>query len=247
MRACADDWVRVLLATMLVGGVLAAAGGFGTGAMPLAGRLAYWLALVFIGVALGRLAGRRLIRRPWFETRPATAVALLTLVIGLPITVIAALANAVFRGRAFHPAQVAEVLPSVLLTTVGMIVLAFMVQARAAAETHAAPAGAPPARFLGRLPERLAGATLWAVEAQDHYLRLHTSGGAELILMRLADAVDELEGIEGARTHRSWWVARAAVTAVERADGRATLTLANGVAAPVSRGYMKSLREAGWF
>ena len=65
--------------------------------------------------------------------------------------------------------------------------------------------------------------------------------------MRLGDAITELEGIAGAPTHRSWWVARRAVTAAERADGRATLTLEGGLQAPVSRAYMKGLREAGGF
>ncbi len=65
--------------------------------------------------------------------------------------------------------------------------------------------------------------------------------------MRLADAVPELEGIEGARTHRSWWVAKAAVADARRGDGRAVLTLKNGAEAPVSRSYAGALREAGWF
>jgi DNA-binding LytR/AlgR family response regulator len=85
------------------------------------------------------------------------------------------------------------------------------------------------------------------VEAEDHYLRLHTSRGQDLILMRLSDAVAELEGIEGAQTHRSWWVAKAAVEAARRGDGRATLQVKGGVEAPVSRAYAKALREAGWF
>jgi DNA-binding LytR/AlgR family response regulator len=85
------------------------------------------------------------------------------------------------------------------------------------------------------------------VEAEDHYLRLHTSKGQDLILMRLADALAELDGLQGARTHRSWWVARAAVRQVERADGRATLTLEGGLQVPVSRVHIKILREAGWF
>jgi DNA-binding LytR/AlgR family response regulator len=114
-------------------------------------------------------------------------------------------------------------------------------------ETHAGPAGAAPAKFLSRLPDKLTGADLWAVEAQDHYLRLHTSKGRDLILMRLSDAVAELEGLEGARTHRSWWVARGAVTDVARGEGRATLTLIDGTEVPVSRGFAKTLREAGWF
>jgi DNA-binding LytR/AlgR family response regulator len=65
--------------------------------------------------------------------------------------------------------------------------------------------------------------------------------------MRFADALGELEGMDGARTHRSWWVARGAVVVAERGEGRATLTLVGGVKAPVSRAYLKSLRSAGWF
>lgn len=65
--------------------------------------------------------------------------------------------------------------------------------------------------------------------------------------MRFSDALDELEGLEGAQTHRSWWVARDAVQAVSRGDGRATLTLEGGLNAPVSRRYAKALRDTGWY
>ena len=84
-------------------------------------------------------------------------------------------------------------------------------------------ADAAPPRFLERLPLGLRDAELWAVEAEDHYLRVHTARRQELILMRLSDAVNELQGIEGAQTHRSWWVARGAVRDVKCADSRATL------------------------
>ena len=84
------------------------------------------------------------------------------------------------------------------------------------------------------------------MESEDHYLRLHTSQGQDLILMRLADAVAELEGIEGAQVHRSWWVAREAIAESRRGDGRATLTLKDGSEVPVSRTYAKLLRERGW-
>jgi len=103
-----------------------------------------------------------------------------------------------------------------------------------------------PVRFLERLPPKLRGARVWAVEAEDHYLRLHTSKGQDLILMRLADAVAELDGIEGLQVHRSWWVARAAIADSARGDGRATLTLQDGSQVPVSRTYAKELREKGW-
>jgi DNA-binding LytR/AlgR family response regulator len=65
--------------------------------------------------------------------------------------------------------------------------------------------------------------------------------------MRLGDAIAAVETLDGAQTHRSWWVARPAVASVSRGDGRAVLTLSNGVEAPVSRTYAPKLREAGWY
>ena len=99
---------------------------------------------------------------------------------------------------------------------------------------------------MDRLPPKLMGGAIHAVEAEDHYLRVHTSKGADLILCRLADAIAELEGIEGAQVHRSWWVARAAVSDVKRDGARVTLALPGGVEAPVSRPNVKALKEAGW-
>jgi len=65
--------------------------------------------------------------------------------------------------------------------------------------------------------------------------------------MRLADALTELEGMEGAQVHRSWWVAKAAVVDAERGNGRAALTIRSGAVAPVSRTYARALRAAGWY
>ena len=118
-----------------------------------------------------------------------------------------------------------------------------MIETRRVIVTHANPT---PPKFLERLPLKLRGAEVWAVEAEDHYLRLHTSKGQDLILLRLADAVAELEGIEGMQVHRSWWVARDAITDARRGDGRATLTLKDGAEVPVSRTYAAQLREKGW-
>lgn len=67
--------------------------------------------------------------------------------------------------------------------------------------------------FLDRLTPRLRDSVLYAVEAQDHYLRVHTDKGSDLILLRLADAIGELSAVEGAQTHRSWCLARQAFRA----------------------------------
>jgi DNA-binding LytR/AlgR family response regulator len=133
----------------------------------------------------------------------------------------------------------------VIATQMSAIMIAVNMPGRV---THAAPAEhAVQARFLERLPAKLRGAVLYAVSAEDHYLRLHTSKGSDLILMRLADAIGELEGLEGAQTHRSWWVAREAVESARREGERIVLVLKGGTEAPVSRPNLRPLREAGWF
>jgi len=111
---------------------------------------------------------------------------------------------------------------------------------RAMAET--APAEAP---FLDRLPPAL-GRTLLCVGAEDHYLRVYTDKGDDLILFRLSDAETELAALDGLRVHRSWWVSREAVVAVNRAGRRVDLSLTNGLSVPVSRGQFQALRAAGW-
>ena len=104
---------------------------------------------------------------------------------------------------------------------------------------------APEATFLQRLPVKFHTATLHAIASEDHYLRVYTSLGEELILMRLADAERELSGAEGLRVHRSWWIAKAGITDEKKQDGRSLLVLPNGTEVPVSRSYRAKAKEAG--
>jgi hypothetical protein len=154
------------------------------------------------------------------------------------------LTTAVTNGEPLPLRQLPDMVWEVLLISLASSVLTVFVMRGAHGSAGAAPP-APP-KFLERIPLKLRGGELWAVEAEDHYLRLHTSKGQDLILMRLADAVDELEGIEGAQVHRSWWVAREAIADARRGDGRATLTLKDGSQVPVSRTYARVLRDRNW-
>jgi hypothetical protein len=240
-------WLRILLAALVVAAIMAVSGAFGTAMLAIVPRLAYWLCLTAAGAGLGIAASRILVPRIWFETRPVVAWSLIVLIICVPMTLVVAVSDSLVVHRPLRPMLIVEMFPPTLATTAAMTALAFLVRRREPVETHAAGSGAPPARFLERLPARLKGSDLWAIQAEDHYLRLHTSLGQDLILMRLGDAIIELEGIEGARTHRAWWVARAGVKNVVRAEGRATITLLDGAEAPVSRAYTKTLRGAGWF
>ena len=199
-----------------------------------------------VGAVMGLVVARWWVPRAWFDEKPWAAALLIAVSITLPLALVVVGWLLLLRHLPLSLSLVLGVLPTVFGTSLVMTALAFLVRNNPT-RTHAAPPSAPPPKFFARLPTQLAGAEIYAVEAEDHYLRLHTSLGQDLILLRLADAIAELEGVEGAQTHRSWWVAKAAVTEVERGDGRATLTLKDGAEVPVSRGFAKQLREAGWF
>lgn len=246
MAMTSKESLRGLAASAAAGVFLALIGAFGTDGIPVLTRVAYWVGLCFTGAVVGTGLSRTIGRNGRAYARPWLYGSLTAIGVTLPFTVVVWLVSEMtFQGR---PRLVALplYLPPVFIVTVAMTGLNFLAQ-RPLTATHAAPACGPEPRFLARLPAKLRGADLFAVEAEDHYLRLHTSRGQDLILMRLADAVAELEGIEGAQVHRSWWVARAAVEGARRGDGRATLKLKGEIEAPVSRAYAKALREAGWF
>jgi hypothetical protein len=104
---------------------------------------------------------------------------------------------------------------------------------------------AQPSPFLARIPAKL-GTGLLYLETEDHYLRVHTDLGSDLILMRLSDACGELDASFGQQVHRSYWVARHAVAGIERDGRKISLRLSNGAVIPVSRTYLSALREGGW-
>lgn len=222
-----------------------------TGELPLWGAFLYWSMLVAEGWFGGPLIGAALARLPWRMPRwlnRAISTALVAAVVTLTINLVQFLiGNEV--PLSFWPTLYGLVLGiSIAIAAVAWLVeRAF--DAGPGALTHA-PANAaqrPAVKFLDRLPAKLKGAALYAVSAEDHYLRLHTSKGSDLILMRLSDAIAELEGLEGAQTHRSWWVAKDAVEGARREGERVVLRLKGGAEAPVSRPNVRPLREAGWF
>ena len=81
---------------------------------------------------------------------------------------------------------------------------------------------------------------------EDHYVRVHTLSGSRLVEGPLERVVASLGEAEGLRVHRSWWVSRAAVVAVEAEGRNLRLRLSNGLRAPVSRASVAKLRQVGW-
>ncbi|MGQ3044863.1 MAG: LytTR family DNA-binding domain-containing protein [Brevundimonas aurantiaca] len=239
---------RGVVIAVLAGVVLALTGAFGTGSAPLWLRLIYWMPMMLAGGVWAHLCSLMLDRFIALDERPWLTVFLLTITATGPIAVMVwGLTGWILAGEPYPLRALPYLIWPVLIVTATLSAInVFMARARPV-QTHAAALNAPAARFPDRLPLKLKGAEIRAVQAEDHYLRVHTDRGSDLILMRLSDALDELEGLEGAQTHRSWWVARSAVRDVARGDGRATLSLEGGLSVPVSRRYARALREAGWY
>lgn len=237
-------WRRGFAIAAVAAVFLALSGAFGMGKLSLMGRLAYWVGMLSAGTVWGGLIARFAFPNRDPDANLWLRTALYALVIAGPITLLVWVVNERLLNSPVPVRALTQLFVSVALVTVIMTAVNILA-ARTRAEPVIVKAPAPP-RFLERLPVKLRGADIWAVESEDHYLRLHTSKGQDLILLRLADAVAELEGIEGAQVHRSWWVARDAIADARRGDGRATLTLKDGSAVPVSRTYAKLLRDRGW-
>lgn len=246
--------------------VLAYLGALGTQQAPLLHRLAYWAAVILPGSVLGLmvtalvrfwggLAGRR-----WLE------VAVIALAVSVPHTFLVVVASALFFGiAAITPGLVASFWSAVLVIALVLTAINHLAAAGDAGAPLPAvgppPAPAPlpaappadtpalpalPELIAEKLPARLRTARLIAIEAEDHYLRIHTDAGSDLVLMRMSDACALLPEAAGARVHRSWWAARGAAEGLARSGGRVMLRMKGGLEVPVSRAMQGVVRSEGW-
>ncbi len=85
-----------------------------------------------------------------------------------------------------------------------------------------------------------------AFRAEEHYVRIYTRGGQELVHYRFGDAVQEMPEQLGLRVHRSWWVAGDAVLSAKRGARRWQLSLESDIEVPVSDSYVQAVRAQGW-
>lgn len=229
-------WARGAGAAVVAGVALAFLGPFGTyGDFTTAERWTYWIVLTVLMWGqtaaafhvLRLAAGVR--RRPWFVQAAAAALAG-----AAPTTFEVAYAEGLLRvGGVLTPRSLVETYGYVAVIAVGLFVpLVWLDRPRPAVPSEPS-----------RTPPELRGPVL-ALSAEDHYLRVHTAAGDRLIHYRFSQAAREL-GEAGVQVHRSWWVAREAVRAVERDGERLVLVLDRGLRVPVSRTYMLAARQAG--
>lgn len=234
-----------------VSGVVVAtvAGPFGTfEAMSLSERASFWVITVPVSIAIGY---------------SARAIALVLVPPDRPYvldTVAVAFMTVVFGPMAWGIAKGFEQTGDAEVPDVGWFFLyVFVVTAAVFLIRRALPgiepdgfqapseptveAGQP--RLLKRLSPAISGDIL-RLSSRDHHVEVATTSGRETLRLRMADAIDEMEPVDGFCIHRSHWVARNAITGVERKNAhKAYFILSNGERLPISRTYRPKLEEMG--
>lgn len=268
--------VRGLTIGLAAAVLLAFVGAMGTDEAPLLHRIAYWCAVIVPGSVLGFgvqsliLAWGGIGRSRWTE------IAVVSLLVSVPHSFLVIVATALFFGIGVITLEmvasfwIAVLVVTVVLTTINHLA-ASGDRAEIMADDGAAPAPAPlasaqndsatlndaipplpptlpdlPMLLSEKLPQRLRSARLIAIEAEDHYLRIHTDGGSDLVLMRMSDACALMGDAAGIRVHRSWWVAQAAVEGQTRSGSRVELAVKGGLVVPVSRSLHGTMRDPAW-
>lgn len=255
LRSVNDTWFdwgkrgREVGIFLLIGAFLAYIDPYGaTGSLPGWGKLIYWTGLIAIGAYAGALADFGLNRAApdltsWIKL-PLMALAAALAVSACIILIQKYLVHEPVPFR-FLPLLFGNVFVISMAVT-GIIALIELTNSGKSLTGPNQGGRDAEALFLERLPIKYNGAALYAVSSEDHYLRVHTDRGEELILMRLVDAMRELSGAQGMQTHRSWWVAKAGIAEARREGGKLRLILKSGTAVPVSRSFAKSVRDAGF-
>jgi len=248
-RSLLSPMTLVVWAVSIV--IAAVAGPFGTfGAMGPALRLLFWVIVISASILLGytvRAVALFLVGSDRPELFDLIAICTMTLVftplvwtIGLVFDWVGVIAVPAFWRVGLY----------VFVMTVAVFLLRRMLpgfETRGYGTFTAKQPGAraEEPRLLRRLSPDMRGEIL-RIAAQGHFVEVITEHGRETLRLRLSDAIDEMEPVDGYCTHRSHWVARLAVTGVERENThKIFLVMKNGDRIPVSRKYRPKLESQG--
>lgn len=232
-----------LTALAAVSVVLALVGPFGTiatlGILP---RLAYWSTLTVAGYAIGYCFNAAILDDETVGRPHLARLGLAGLATGAAMVVMVSAMNWVtFDLNPIRPESLTLIGTTLLIAVIVTAVIDLFMRRLAPAKDADAPALPP---ILDRLPLDKRGA-LVALSVEDHYVRVRTTRGEDLLLMRLADAIREVGTVRGAQVHRSHWAAFDHVISVAREGDRAVLSMRHGDDIPVSRRHIPTLKEAG--
>lgn len=233
---------RSLAITVTAAFICTIAAPFGTDAKPVPVRAAYWSICIFSASVMSIAIITSAHKSKALDVLPIWAKSLVGALVFATVYsgVLVALTRLFFGNAPSIPGYVKLFLYSApIAVAVAMIVDLFRED-----EPSETTTASPSDRFFKRLKPAL-GRELVCLSMQDHYVEVKTKLGAQLVLMRFADALEELADQPGWRIHRSHWVAEGGVADIRREGGKTIIVTTDDGELPVSRTYLPALREAG--
>jgi hypothetical protein len=201
-------------------------------------RVVYWVIVVAVTFATGSFASLLVhtamkYRSKWLNIFISTGV------IGIAVTIVLSVLNLI----AF------DIWPSTWAELLNQFIIVTLISAVVEVGSFALGAGSPTQNenavaLMQRLPWEKRG-PLVSLSAEDHYVRVTTTNGTKLLLIRLLDAIKEVGDTRGMQIHRSHWVALDQIQKVERSGDRGKVIMKDEMSCPISRKYMPDVRAAG--
>ena len=201
-------------------------------------RVVYWLIVVAVTFATGSFASLLLhtvmkYRSKWLN------ILISTCVIGIAVTIVLSVLNLI----------VFDIWPSTWAELLNQFIIVTLISAVVEVGSFAPGAGNPTQNenavaLMQRLPWEKRG-PLVSLSAEDHYVRVTTTNGTKLLLIRLSDAIKEVGDTRSMQIHRSHWVALDQIQKVERSGDRGKGTIKDKSSCTIRRKYMPDIRAAG--
>ena len=230
---------------LIISAVIAVSGPFGSyGSFGLGGRLLFWLPVVGIGVLIIAAIRTYITYHKWQFTALQALILSTVLACLVLCPALYVLTTAAFSNLGSDLARFGEMIFLVASVAMGATALqqAWAQDPQTDGLAHDVQNEVP--RLIGRLGPDHRG-DLLAICVRDHYVEIQTTKGTACLLMRFGDAIAEAAPVEGAQVHRSYWVAWAAVEAVERDGIKLFLRLSHGGRVPVSKNHRAKLEDRG--
>ena len=183
MASALKDITRTLGIVTLLAAGFTWFGVYGTGG-PVWLRFAMWFVTMMVGAISSFWIVPFVFHRHLKTAHPAIRILAASILLAVPVTLTLEVFLFLIGANAalpYLPIQFAYVWAVCLVMTIGGFL---MDRARRLAELEDAEPEDRVAGFLQRLPVKYRGADLWAISSEDHYLRVHTDRGEEMILMR---------------------------------------------------------------
>jgi len=240
MSLSAFRFLQPLIITSVVAGlILFFMTPFGTHRLPTLARLTYWVGFCIAG-GFGAAGSERVLRKILTNASVLNLVLIRAAGASIAVTILL-IALSLYLKESGSYGQFFTLFLKVMLISILICGADIMLRTDA---KQSRDIQRP--RILERIKPELRNSVLYALSAEDHYVRVYTASGDDLILLRLSDAIEQIAPLSGLSPHRSWWVADVGKRKTNYHKGKYTIILKNGQVVPVSRNRIAALKEAEW-